>query len=393
MFVSISKLSADPILHLSELFTADKRQEKVGVGIGVFQDESGYTPIMRAVKRAEQQVWQTQKSKKYLNVSGNLEFNVKMRELVLANSVVTDRVQMMQSVAGTGGLRLLAEFFGKVLPDATVWVSEPTWGNHKEIFSAAGLRVKFYPYYDTQSGEVNESALLAGLAACQPKDIVILHGCCHNPTGADLSEEQWHKVAEIIRKRQLLPIVDLAYLGFGRTIEQDAYGVRYLAQTLDYLWIVISCSKNFGLYRDRIGVVLTITPDGEETTIVQSHLENVSRAMISMPADHGAAIVATILATPELKKSWREELESMSDYIKLRRQQLATALNALSERDWSYIARQQGMFSMLPLGEARVQILREKNGVYMVGNGRINFAGLTSEAVVEYVAKAIITIL
>lgn len=389
MFSGLKQLPDDPILRLGALFAADVRESRVDVGVGVFQDENGHTAIMRAVKKAEERVWQQEESKKYLGLAGNLRFNRAMVDLVLAEAVDSTRVQAIQSVAGTGGLRLVADVLGRIAPEATVWLPNPTWGNHKAIFQAAGLKTQSYSYYDEQSGTVAMQALLDDLAQAKPKDIVVLHGCCHNPTGADLSPAQWQQIAALLKERQLMPIVDLAYLGFGQNLDDDAYGVRHLASVVDYLWVVVSCSKNFGLYRERTGVVLTVAPSAQEAELVQSYLAASSRAMVSMPPNHGAEIVGEILTDAALSQQWRDELAKMADYIKMRRQQLALALNQLDGKDWSFITKQQGMFSVLPLGEARVQALREDYGVYMVGAGRINFAGLKSEAAVEYVAQSI----
>ncbi|UJF23909.1 aspartate/tyrosine/aromatic aminotransferase [Suttonella sp. R2A3] len=388
-FNAIEALPDDPILNLSRQFREDPRENKIDVGVGVYQNTSGETPVMRAVKAAEERLYQQQSSKKYLGLTGNEAFNQAMTRLVLGNDFDPSRVRANQSIAGTGALRLIAELLASLKPDATVWAPVPTWGNHIPIFRAAGLPVKPYPYYDTERCALDRDGFFAAMRELGENDVVILHGCCHNPSGEDLSEQDWQTLADIAAERGFLPVIDVAYLGFGKGLDADAYGLRLLAERLESVFIGVSCSKNFGLYRDRAGVALSVGANAQTADALQSHISALSRAMISMPADHGAAVVATILDNPELSQQWRDELDEMNRNIQRRRQELSAALNAYGSRDWSFIERQQGMFSLLPLGEKRVVELREQHGIYMVGAGRINLAGLRSIEASETLAAAI----
>lgn len=393
MFSKMALLPDDPILKLAALYQQDTRSDKIDIGVGVFQNQAGETPVMRAVKLAEERLWQQQDSKKYLGLAGNTQFNEQMTTLVLGQDFDHSRAQALQSVAGTGALRLIAQLIAKHDSDASVWIPEPTWGNHRTIFAAAGLNVKHYPYYNPTTGLVDEAALNASLMQTQAGDVIVLHGCCHNPCGADLNPKQWQQISKIINSRGLIPVIDLAYLGFGDSLDKDAYGLRYLCANLENVLLAVSCSKNFGLYRDRAGLVICVAANQERATAVQSQLASVSRAMVSMAPDHGAAIVATILSDSELKQTWQTELADMANYIRQRRAQFQVALTQATGKDWGYLNTQKGMFSVLPLGADKVAQLREESGVYMVGAGRINFAGLKDNAAIEYVVKAVANIL
>ena len=394
MFEHIEKLPDDPILKLSKLCRDDPRPEKIDVGVGIFQDTTGETPVMRAVKAAEQRIWQRQTTKKYVGVNGNDDYNQRMAELILGSNYDTNRVRQNQAVAGTGALRIVAEVLRQIAAGKQFWTPDPTWGNHHAIFGACGFAAKTYPYYDREKSIVNRDAFLAALEKMGPDDIVLLHGCCHNPSGADLTPADWNKVADIAAKRGFLPVIDLAYLGFGEGIEPDAYGVRKLASSLETLFIAASCSKNFGLYRERVGVVLTIAKDARTADALRSYLATASRAMVSMPPDHGAAVVAEILSDSALRADWEKELNEVSAYIRLRRQQLADALTKTCGGDWRFITdSHRGMFTLLPLGKERVERLRNDYAVYMVGEGRINIAGMKNEAEVARLAEAVKAVL
>ena len=394
MFATIEKLPDDPILRLSQLFKADPRTPKIDVGVGVFQNAQGETPIMAAVKAAEGELLQQESSKSYIGLLGNPRFDELISELVLGDAVEKSRRRTIQAVAGTGAVRLMGESLHHLMPQARLYLPEPTWGNHRAIFSAAGFPLADYPYYDRASSLVAREQFFSALEGYGPQDLVLFHGCCHNPSGADLSPADWDQVAEIAQRRGFLPIIDLAYMGFGESLEQDAYGVRKLAGSLENIFIAVSCSKNFGLYKERVGAVIMVGKNAEQAEALQSHFASCSRAMVSMAPDHGAEIVARILGNPELRRRWEEELNQMSQYMRTRRQQLATALTAQAGGNWQFITDvHRGMFSLLPLGAARVQRLREEFAIYMVGEGRTNIAGLRSEADIAYLAEAIAKVL
>lgn len=394
MFEQVQALADDPILKLSQLYREDTRSPKLDVGVGVFQDAQGLTPIMRAVKNAEKALWEQEKSKSYVGLMGNLSFNRAMQDLILGADFDATRVRGIQATAGTGALRLIAEVMKSLLPGKRFHVSNPTWGNHLPIFAAAGFKAQFYPYYDAERGVVNREAFFEALQSFNQDDIVLLHGCCHNPSGADLSPADWDKVAEIAVQRGFLPIIDLAYLGFGEGLTADAYGVRKLASSVENLWIAASCSKNFGLYRDRAGEVLIVAKNAAQASALQSHFGAASRAIVSMPPDHGASIVAQILNDEALRQDWEKELNEMSAYIRQRRAELSASLKQHAGVNWDFIVdSHRGMFTLLPLGKERVQRLREEYAIYIVGEGRINLAGLKSENDVHYLAQSIAKIL
>ncbi len=394
MFIHLEKLPDDPILQLSQLFRADPRTPKLDLGVGIFQNERGETPIMRAVKAAEGELLQTENSKKYIGLLGNAVFNQAMIELVLGASVSADRVRAIQATAGTGAVRLIASVLASLLPEHHLYVSDPTWGNHQAIFQAAGFQPQTYPYYDRQHSVVDRERFFAALEQFGPRDIVLLHGCCHNPSGADLSPADWQRVAEIASRRGWLPVVDLAYQGLGEDLQADALGVRTLAAAVPNLFVAVSGSKNFGLYRERVGVVLMLGQNATEAEALQSHFGVISRAMVSMPPDHGAAIVGHVLTTPALRADWEAELNEMSAYIRRRRQELVAALERRVGGDWHFITDvHRGMFSLLPLGKERVKRLREDFAIYIVGEGRINIAGLKSAEDCAYLADALAKVL
>ncbi|MDO4643505.1 MAG: amino acid aminotransferase [Cardiobacteriaceae bacterium] len=394
MFEHIEKLPDDPILKISKLYQEDSRPEKIDVGVGVFQDSSGKTPIMRAVKLAEQRIWQEQTTKVYVGINGSEAFNKHMTALILGRNYDHTRVRANQAVAGTGALRIIAEVLRDIAAGKRFWTPDPTWGNHHAIFGACGFGVNSYPYYDREKSIVNREAFFSALEKMGENDIVLLHGCCHNPSGADLTPEDWDKVAEIAVRRGFLPIVDLAYLGFGEGLDKDAYGVRKLASSVETLFVAASCSKNFGLYRERVGIVLTIAKNADTADALRTHLASASRAMISMAPDHGAAIVAEILADETLYAEWLKELNEVSTYIRQRRQQLAEAMDKTCGGNWRFITdSHRGMFTLLPLGKERVERLRNDYAVYMVGEGRINIAGMKSTDDVQRLAEAVKNVL
>lgn len=389
MFAHVQKLPDDPILKLSQLYAQDARSPKVDVGVGIFQDENGHTPIMRAVQAAEKTVWEKQTSKKYQGLLGNIPFDQALTRLVLGQDYDQSRVRAIQTVAGTGALRLIGEALRAMNAPKRLWVSDPTWGNHLPIFRACGFEIHTYPYYNRESATLKRDEFFAAMRELGQEDIVLLHGCCHNPSGQDLSPADWDELAALAVERGFLPIVDLAYLGFGEGLEKDAYGVRKLAASVPNLFIAVSCSKNFGLYRERVGLVIALGKNSDEADAIISQLGGASRAKVSMPPDHGAEVVATILNTPALRADWESELRDYCAYIRRRREELAAALEKATGTDWRFVVNHRGMFSLLPLGKERVERLREEFAIYVVGEGRINIAGLRSQEAIDYFADSV----
>lgn len=377
-FDAIGRVPGDPILGLMEAYAKDPNPRKFDLGVGVFKDEQGLTPIPAAVKHAEQRLLDRQTSKSYVGGHGDAEFGRLISELVLGTGsplIADRRAGATQTPGGTGALRLAAEFISHCLPGRGIWLSDPTWPIHETIFATAGLKVSHYPYVGADN-HLNVAGMLAALEAAPVGDVVLLHACCHNPTGFDLSHDDWHAVLEVVRRRQLLPLIDFAYQGFGDGLEEDAWAVRLFASELPELLITSSCSKNFGLYRDRTGALLVCTHDAEKLLDVRSQLALLARNLWSTPPDHGAAVVAEILGDAMLKKLWSEEVEAMRQRIAELRVGLVEALapHGLSER-FAHIAAQRGMFSYTGLSPEQVRQLRERHSVYMVGTGRANIAG------------------
>jgi aspartate aminotransferase len=389
MFSTLKPLAADPILGLSAAYKRDSNPNKIDLGVGVYKDEDGHTPIMAAVKRAEQKRLDTETTKTYQSPAGDQEFDGLIARLLLGDAVDSCRVDSVQAPGGTGGLRVVAELLKRCNANATVWVSTPTWANHRAVFEGAGLAVKEYPYYSAALKGVDFAAMTDALAQLGSDDVVLLHGCCHNPTGADLSQEQWQGVASLASQRGFTPLVDIAYQGFAAGLDEDAYGVRLLARSVPEMIAVSSCSKNFGLYRERTGGVFLISSDASATDNALEHLLNVARSTYSMPPAHGAAIVSTILQDPELYRVWEDELTFMRNRMNGFRDRLADRLQALGVGDtFDHIRGQRGMFSYLGLNVEQVQQLRADFSIYMVNSSRVNIAGV-SESNIDYLAEAI----
>ncbi len=392
MFNTLPAPVPDAILHVMTLYRDDPRADKVDLGLGVYKDPQGNTPVMRAVKAAEQRLVDRQDTKSYTTLSGDPAFRVEMAQLVLGDTVASARLAGTASTGGTGGVRLGMDLIHAANPGATVWISDPTWPNHLALARAAGLTHKSYRYYDAETGGLDRAGLWEDLGHAQPGDIVLLHGCCHNPTGADLTRGDWVEMAEFLSTRGLVPFIDIAYQGFGDGLDEDAAGVRLLAQQSDRMIVVASTSKNFGLYRERAGVLLVICPEDERVQ-VQGALESLNRKSISFPPDHGARVVTNILGDAELRADWEGELTAMRDRMNDLRRALATALrDACGSDRFGYLADQRGMFSLLGGDAAQIARLREEFGVYVVGGGRLNMAGLTFESIPR-VARAIAQVL
>ena len=378
-FDAIARVPGDPILGLLEAYAQDTNPRKFDLGVGVYKDAQGLTPILRSVKLAEQRLVDEQRTKSYIGGHGDLRFGSLLNELVMgADSplIAAQRVGATQTPGGTGALRLSADFIAHCLPGRGIWLSDPTWPIHETIFAAAGLKIGHYPYVDSDN-RLNVEGMLAALEQVPQGDVVLLHACCHNPTGFDLSHDDWYKVLDIVRRRELLPLIDFAYQGFGDGVEQDAWAARLFARELPEVLITSSCSKNFGLYRERTGALIVCTGDAEKLLDVRSQLAAVARNLWSNPPDHGAAVVTTILGDPELKSLWADEVEAMRLRIAQLRSGLVEALqpHGLAER-FAHIGVQRGMFSYTGLSPAQVKRLRDEHSVYMVSSGRANVAGI-----------------
>lgn len=392
MFDSLSPLPADPILGLSAAYSSDTNPKKIDLGVGVYKDEAGHTPILESVKRAEQLRLESETTKTYQSPAGDPDYDRLIAGLLLGDIADTCRVDSVQAPGGTGGLRIAGGLVKRCNSDATIWLSTPTWANHRAVFEGAGLRVKEYPYYSATLKGVDFAAMLDGLRQLGTNDVVVLHGCCHNPTGADLTQEQWQIIADVALERGFTPLIDIAYQGFGQGIDEDAFGVRLLAGILPELIVVSSCSKNFGLYRERTGAVFLIGADKTQQDSALEHLLNVARATYSMPPAHGAAIVSTILQTPPLLILWEREVTQMRERMNHYRGLLADRLAELGVGErFDHIRSQRGMFSYLGLTVEQVQRLRQEFSIYMVNSSRVNIAGVGKDNI-DYLAESIATV-
>ncbi|MGL4219786.1 MAG: amino acid aminotransferase [Shewanella sp.] len=396
MFNSLIAMPADPILGLLTQYREDTHPQKVDLGVGVYKDPAGNTPILNCVKKAEKFRLETETTKVYIGPTGSPQFNTLMTELAFGSdhsAIIANRIRTVSTPGGTGALRVAGDFIKRCNPNAVLWVSDPTWANHTGLFEAAGITVKTYPYYDYDSKSLKFEEMLAALSQVSPDDVVLFHACCHNPSGMDLTTEQWDKVVALTKEQGFTPLIDMAYQGFGDGVDIDAYGVRKMAAAVDNMILCSSCSKNFGLYRERIGSCSVIAKDANTANIAQSVLLYVVRCLYSMPPAHGAAIVETILGSKELTQEWLDELKVMRDRINGNRAILVEKLKANGvERDFSFIARQKGMFSFLGVNPEQVARLQKEFSIYMVGSSRISIAGI-SEDNVDYLAKSIAKVL
>jgi aspartate aminotransferase len=392
MLERLERLPTDPILGLMGLYRADTDPRKVDLGVGVYRNDLGETPILGAVRRAEQSMLSRQATKSYVAPAGNAGFNQTMAKLVLGEghpALTADRVRSIQAPGGCGALRLGAEVFRAAQPDAVVHVSTPTWANHVPLLSGCGLKLQRYPYYDAATGGVKFDEMLGYLERLPARSIVLLHASCHNPTGSDLSDAQWRELLGVFKRRSLAPFIDIAYQGLGSGVDEDAYGIRLFSAELPEVAIAMSCSKNFGLYRERTGCLHIISESPTAGDAILSHLVRIARSIYSMPPDHGAAIVNEILTDATLREDWTEELSAMRKRIaSLRHEAVKQLAKAAPERDFGFIARQQGMFSFLGVTTPQVHALREKHHVYMTDDSRMNVAGLRADNI-EYFAKAV----
>ncbi|MCS6180678.1 amino acid aminotransferase [Shewanella baltica] len=396
MFNSLIAMPADPILGLLTQYREDTHPQKVDLGVGVYKDPTGVTPILSCVKKAEKFRLDTETTKVYIGPTGSPQFNTLMTELAFGtnhSAILANRIRTVSTPGGTGALRVAGDFIKRCNPNAVLWVSDPTWANHIGLFEAAGITVKTYPYYDYDSKSLKFDEMLAALSQVSPDDVVLFHACCHNPSGMDLITEQWDKVVALTKEQGFTPLIDMAYQGFGDGVDIDAYGVRQMAAAVDNMILCSSCSKNFGLYRERIGSCSVIAKDANTANVAQSVLLYVVRCLYSMPPAHGAAIVETILGSAELTHEWLDELKVMRDRINGNRAILVDKLKANGvDRDFSFIARQKGMFSFLGVNPEQVARLQKEFSIYMVGSSRISIAGI-SEDNVDYLAQSIAKVL
>jgi aspartate/tyrosine/aromatic aminotransferase len=392
MWKSVAAAPADSILGLTEAFNNDPNPNKVNLGAGVYKDDQGVTPILGCVKDAERILLGTEQSKSYLPITGDPVYTACVQRLIFGkNSAVisSSRAATAHAPGGTGALRIGAELIRAFRPAAAGWVSSPTWANHNGIFAAAGFEVKSYPYYNRDTKGLNYEQMIQALAQVPAGDVVLLHGCCHNPSGVDLLDEQWAEVAALAADKGWLGFVDFAYQGFGTSVESDRRSVEEFAATGCDFFVASSFSKNFGLYNERTGAITVISPSAAETEVALSHLKTTVRVCYSNPPAHGGSIVRTILSEPSLEKSWRSELDQMCNRIVDMRTALVDGLARRGvDQDFSYIKQQRGMFSFSGLTDETVAWLRQQKGIYVVGGGRINIAGLTSSNI-DYVCDAI----
>jgi aspartate aminotransferase len=391
LFQQLERLISDSILGLMAQYRADPFKQKVDLGVGVFRDLSGNTPILECVRRAEKEVLAGQTTKSYIGAAGREEFNSAVEELVLGSAHATRRdrrARTLQTPGGCGALRVGAELIKAAAPNAVVHLSDPTWGNHAPLLGDCGLKLERYPYYDAATHELRFEAMLQRLQAASAGDAVLIHACCHNPTGADLSPAQWQAVADLLERRGLVPFLDLAYQGFGASLDQDAAAVRMVVERVPEALIAVSFSKNLGLYRERVGGLIVVSENAARADAVQSHMLHIARSIYSMPPDHGAAIAAKILAQPPLRREWLEELDAMRTRIQDMRTLLADRLQEVTGgNSFDFIRTQHGMFSLLGVSRQAVERLREKHHIYMTGDSRMNLAGIMPNNV-SYVAEA-----
>ncbi|HET7708114.1 MAG TPA: amino acid aminotransferase [Sphingomicrobium sp.] len=377
-------IHSDSLLALIALANADPRPDKIDVGVGVFRDADGNTPILKVMKEAERRLLDSQETKAYLGSGGDKRFAELLRPILLGHHAVDDRIAGVQTPGGCGALRLGFDLIATANPAARVFLGTPSWPNHAPIIESARLEIVEYPYYERGQGIIRFDEMLSALRNGKPGDVALLHGCCHNPTGADLTADQWAQVTGTVLDHGLIPLVDIAYQGFGRGLEEDAAGLRSLLDSCDEVVVAQSCDKNFSVYRDRVGCLFVKTGKPETTATAMAHVFQRAREMWSMPPDHGAACVRIILDDPELKRRWHGELDAMRDRINGVRARIAAADPRLA-----FIGRQFGMFSMLPLSRDQVLELREQHGIYMADSGRFNVVGMSDAAVDRFTAAVV----
>ncbi len=392
MFELLQEQPKDKILALMQMYRADTRTEKIDLGVGVYKNADGHTPIMRAVKKAEQSWWGQEDTKAYVGLAGDPAFSDVMIDLVLGDAVSRDKVAAVATPGGTGAVRQAFELIQMANPKARVFVSDPTWPNHLSILKHLGIETMRYRYFDSESGGVNFDGMLEDLNEVRAGDVVLLHGCCHNPTGANLTLPEWDAVIALLNDKGVTPMIDIAYQGFGEGLEADAAGTRAVVAGCPEVLIAASCSKNFGIYRERTGLLMGVYHDASRTSLIQANLAHLNRQNYSFPPDHGARLVTLVLQDPDLRADWESELEEVRKGMLDLRALLSNELQGLSGSDrFGFVAQHRGMFSRLGLTPEKVEELRERHAIYMIGDSRINIAGLNAQTV-PILAKAIIEV-
>lgn len=392
MFETLKEQPADKILQLMQMYREDPRETKIDLGVGVYKDASGNTPVMRAVKAAEKQLWEIQDSKAYTGLAGDPAFADAMIGLVLGDAVARENIAAAATPGGTGAVRQAFELIKMANPKARVFVSDPTWPNHLSILNYVGIETVTYRYFDGETRGVDFDGMMADLADVTSDDVVLVHGCCHNPTGANLNLTQWQAVIDLLLEKGATPMVDIAYQGFGDGLEEDAQAVRLIASSVPECLIAASCSKNFGVYRERTGLLMAISNDSSRKSLNQQSLNFLNRQNFSFPPDHGARVVTMVLNDPALRADWAAELEEVRTSMLGLREQMAAELQRVSGSDrFGFIAQHRGMFSRLGAAPELVQKLREDHAIYMVGDSRLNIAGLNTQTV-PILAEAIVKV-
>lgn len=392
MLEDLTEQPQDKILMLMGMYAADERPEKIDLGVGVYKNADGVTPIFQAVKDAERLLWESEATKSYTGLAGDPGYAAALQGLILGDAVAPERVAAAAAPGGTGAVRQAFELVQMENPEATIWHSDPTWPNHVSILKHLGANAKPYRYFDAATRSVDVPGLMADLADVNAGDVVLLHGCCHNPTGANLNVAQWQSIADLLVEKGATPMIDIAYQGFGDGLDEDAAGVRIIAETCPEMLIAASCSKNFGIYRERAGLLLAVAPNAAAARIAQGTLSHLNRQNFSFPPDHGARLVTMILEDESLRAAWAKELESMRTGMLSLRMELADELKRLTNSDqFGFIAEHRGMFSRIGLSPEQVVTLREEHAIYMVGDSRVNIAGLNADTV-SLLAKAIASV-
>ena len=392
MLTNLTPQPADKILELMQKFREDPRDQKIDLGVGVYKNAEGVTPVMRAVKAAERKLVETQETKAYTGLAGDPAFAASMRGLILGDAVDTARVAAVATPGGTGAIRQGLELMRYADQAATIWLSAPTWPNHPSIVKYLGIPMREYRYFDNATRSVDFEGMMADLKEAKRGDLVLLHGCCHNPTGANLTEAEWNAVADLLEESGAVPFVDIAYQGFGDGLEEDAFGPRLLVSRLPEVILAASCSKNFGVYRERTGLLMAVTSDEKSKGETQATLAFLNRQNYSFPPDHGARVVQMILDDPALRADWQSELEDVRTGMLGLREQLAAELRQRTNSDqFDFIANHRGMFSRLGISAEKVEQLRSEHGIYMIGDSRMNVAGLNSQTV-PILAEAIVSV-
>ncbi|MBQ0750490.1 MAG: aspartate/tyrosine/aromatic aminotransferase [Roseovarius sp.] len=392
MFDALKEKPADKILALGQAFREDPRETKIDLGVGVYKTPEGVTPVMRAVKAAEKQLWETETTKAYTGLAGDPAFADVMILLILGDAVTRDQVSAIATPGGTGAVRQAFDLIKMATPGARVFVSDPTWPNHLSILAHMGIEVVMYRYFDPETVGVDFTGMMADLDGLRAGDVVLLHGCCHNPTGANLNMTEWRAVVDLLNARGALPMIDIAYQGFGDGLEADAAAVRFVAENCPEMLIAASCSKNFGIYRERTGILMAVAQDRALQKVTQGNLAYLNRQNYSFPPDHGARLVTMVLTDPALRADWQSELEEVRLGMLKLRESLAAELQRISGSDrFGFIAQHRGMFSRLGATPEQVERLRADHGIYMIGDSRINIAGLNAKTV-PILAKAMIEV-